>query len=116
MIAKRAGTTERDWLTGIFRGVDMTKAPKLTAVVFLLAAGCWTQNLLSVQVKSEQRWPAQGANKLYFLACSAVQQEFGGTLVRPQVTLVPGPDTNEALWDRRETRLIKMDPHLLAQG
>ena len=56
-------------------------------------------------------------DKLYLSACSAVQREFGGTRpVRPQVTLVLGADKDEALWDRREIRLIKWNPHLFAQG
>ena len=89
----------------------MTKASRLTVVVFLLAAGCWSQNLLTVQVKGKQKWPAEEADKLYFSACSAVQREFGGNRrVRPQVTLVLGADKDEALWDRREIRLVKMEP------
>jgi hypothetical protein len=55
----------------------MTKASRLTVVVFLLAAGCWSQNLLTVQVKGKQKWPAEEADKLYLSACSAVQREFG---------------------------------------
>jgi hypothetical protein len=107
-----AGLSERH-----VSGVDMTKASRLTVVVFLLAAGCWSQNLLTVQVKGKQKWPAEEADKLYLSACSAVQREFGSTRpVRPQVTLVLGADKDEALWDRREIRLIKWNPHLFAQG
>lgn len=95
----------------------MTKASRLTVVVFLLAAGCWSQNLLTVQVKGKQKWPAEEADKLYLSACSTVQREFGGTrAVRPQVTLVLGADKDEALWDRREIRLIRWNPYLFAQG
>jgi hypothetical protein len=101
----------------MFSGVGMTKASRLTVVVLLLAAGCWAQNLLAVQVKGKQRWPAEETDKLYLSACSAVQREFGGARsVRPQVTLVLGADRNEALLDRREIRLIKWNPDLFAQG
>ena len=95
----------------------MTKASRLTVVVLVLAAGSWSQNLLTVQVKAKQQWPAEEADKLYLSACSAVQREFGGARpVRPQVTLVLGADKNEAFLDRREIRLIKWNPDLFAQG
>jgi hypothetical protein len=95
----------------------MTKASRLAVVVLILAAGSWAQNLLAVQVKGKQQWPAEEANKLYLSACSAVQREFGSARpVRPQVTLVLGADKNEALWDRREIRLIKWNPYLFAEG
>jgi len=95
----------------------MKKAARLAVVVFALALGCWPQNFLAVQVKGRQEWPAEEADKLYLSACSVVQREFGGSRpVRPQVTLVLGADKDEALWDRREIRLIRWDPYLFAQG
>lgn len=95
----------------------MTKALGLTVVVFLWAAGCWSQNFLTVQVEGKQKWSAEEADKLYLSACSAVQREFGGTRpVRTQITLVLGADKDEALWDRREIRLIKWNRYLFAQG
>lgn len=101
----------------MFSGVGMTKASRLTVVVLVLAAGCWAQNLLAVQVRGKQQWPTEEADKLYLSACSVVQREFGGARpVRPQVTLVLGADKNEARLDRREIRLIKWNPYLFAQG
>ena len=95
----------------------MRKASRLTVVVLVLAAGCWAQNLLAVQVKGKERWPPEEADKLYLSACSAVQREFGDTRrVRPQITLVLGADKDEALWDKREIRLVKWNPDLFAQG
>ena len=95
----------------------MTKASRPTVVVLVLAAGCWAQNLLAVQVKGKQQLPAEEANKLYLSACSAVQREFGGTgPVRPKLMLVLGADRNEVYRDSREIRLIKWDPYLFAQG
>ena len=95
----------------------MTKASRLTAVVLVLTAGCWAQNLLTIEVKGKQKWPAEEAGKLYLSACSAVQREFGGTrLVRQQFTLVLGADKDQADLDRREIRLIKWNPDLFAQG
>ena len=95
----------------------MTKASRLTVVVLVLAAGCWAQNLLTVQIKGRQKWSAEEVDRLYLSACSAVQREFGGTRsVRPQFTLVLGADKDQADLDRRELRLIKWNPDLFAQG
>jgi hypothetical protein len=95
----------------------MTKAPRLTVIVLVLAAGCWAQNLLTVQVRGKQQWQAEEADKLYLSACSAVQREFGNAgPTRPKLTLVLGADKNEAHRDTREIRLIKWDPFLFAQG
>ena len=95
----------------------MTKASRLTAVVLAMAAGCWAQNVLTVQVKGSQKWSAEEVDKVYLSACSAVQREFGGTRpVRPQFTLVLGADRDQADLDRWEIRLIKWNPDLFAQG
>src|SRR6266446_7201654 len=112
----RQEQTAQDCLRHV-SGVDMTKASRLTVVVFLLAAGCWSQNLLTVQVKAKQKWPAEEADKLYLSACSAVQREFGGSRsIRPQITLVLGANKDQAVIDSREIRLIKWNPYLFAQG
>ncbi len=95
----------------------MTKASRLTVVVLVLTAGCWAQNLLTVQAKGKQKWPAEEADKLYLSACSAVQREFGGSRsIRPQITLVLGANKDQAVLDSREIRLIKWNPYLFAQG
>jgi hypothetical protein len=95
----------------------MTKASRLTVVVLALAAGCWAQSSLTVQVKGRQKWSAEEVDKLYLSACSAVQREFGGARpVRPQFTLVLGADKDQADLDSREIRLIKWNPDLFAQG
>jgi hypothetical protein len=102
---------------GMFSGVGMTKASRLTVVVLVLTAGCWAQNLLTVQVKGKQKWPAEEADKLYLSACSAVQREFGGSRsIRPQITLVLGANKDQAVLSSREIRLIKWNPYLFAQG
>jgi len=95
----------------------MTKTLRLTVAVWVLAAGCWAQDFVAVQAKGNQTWPSEDAEKVYLSACSAVQREFGSARsVRPQFTLVLGADKNEALWDRREIRLVQWDPALFAQG
>jgi hypothetical protein len=57
--------------------IGMAHPTRLTLLVLLLAAGCWGQNLLTVQVKGKQRRPGAEADKLYLSACSAVQRESG---------------------------------------
>ena len=95
----------------------MTKATRLTVFVLVLAAVCWAQNSLTVQVKGRQKWSAEEVDRLYLSACLAVQREFGGTRpVRPPLTLVLGADKDEADLDRREIRLIKWNPFLFAEG
>jgi hypothetical protein len=98
-------------------GAGMTKATRLAVFVLVLAAGCWAQNSLTVQVKGRQKWSAEEVDRLYLSACSAVQREFGGTRpVRPRLTLDLGADKDEADLDRREIRLIKWNPVLFAEG
>ena len=95
----------------------MTKATRLTVFVLVLAAVCWEQNSLKVQVKGRQKWSAEEVDRLYLSACLAVQREFGGTRpVRPPLTLVLGADKDAADLDRREIRLIKWNPFLFAEG
>ena len=95
----------------------MTKTSRLMVIVLVMAAGCWAQQLLTVQVKGSQKWPAEEVDKLYVSACSAVQREFGGAQpVRPQLTLVLGADKDQADLDKREIRLIRWNPDLFAQG
>jgi hypothetical protein len=43
----------------------MRKASRLMVVVCTLMAGCWSQNLLTVQAKGKQRWSAEEVDKLY---------------------------------------------------
>lgn len=95
----------------------MKKALSLMVVVCTLVAGCWSQNLLAVQVKGKQRWSAEEVDKLYLAACATVQRDFGASRpVRPQITLILGADKDQALLDQREIRLTKWNPGLFAQG
>ena len=90
---------------------------RLTVMVLVLTAGCWAQNFLTVQVKGQQKWPAEEVDRLYLSACSAVQREIGGSRsIRPQITLVLGAGKDEAVFDSREIRLVQWNPYLFAQG
>jgi hypothetical protein len=95
----------------------MNKWLRLEIVVLSLTTACLAQEGLTVHSKGKQKWPAAEANKIYFLACSAVQREFGGNrAIRPQVTIVLGADKDGVLFGEREIRLTKWDRHLFAQG
>ena len=91
---------------------------KLTIVVFAVALGasCQAQDGLVIRTNGRHERPAD-AEKVYVLACSAVEREFRiSRPLRPQVTLVVGADKNGAYRDTREIRLTKWDPYLFAQG
>lgn len=95
----------------------MTRGIKLAGIVLVLATACSAQEGLKIQNKGKQKWPAAEAQKIYRSACSVVQREFGAThAVAPPVTLLLGADRNEVGFDRREIRLTKWNPYLLAQG
>lgn len=95
----------------------MTTAVKLAVFALTLATVCSAQDGLSIRNKGNQKWPAAEAQKIYFSACSVVQQEFGRTLpFAPQVRLVVGADKNEVWFPGREIRLTKWNRDSFAQG
>jgi len=95
----------------------VNKSLKLTLVTLALAIACFAQDsMVTVTSKGKQKWPAQEVDKIYLSACSAVQREFGGTAVRPPVTLVLGADKDGVDLTKRTIQLIKWDRDLFAQG
>jgi len=97
--------------------VLVSTAVKLASFVLAFATACSAQDGLSVRNRTNQRWPAAEAQKIYLSACAVVQREFGRTLpLAPQVTLVLGADKNEVWFTGREIRLTKWNRHAFAQG
>jgi hypothetical protein len=95
----------------------MPIAVKFGGLILALATVCSAQDGLRVRNRTNQRWPVAEAQKIYFSACSAVQQEFGRSLPRAlQVTLVLGADRNEVWFVGGEVRLTKWNPDAFAQG
>ena len=91
---------------------------KLAIFVFTVAVGatCLAQDGLVIRTNGRHERPAD-AEKVYVLACSAVEREFRiSRPLRPHVTLVVGADKNGAYRDTKEIRLTKWDPYLFAQG
>ena len=95
----------------------MSTAVKVAAFVLVFATLCSAQDGLSVRNRTNQRWPAAEAQKIYLSACAVVQHEFGRTLPpAPQVTLVMGADRDEVSFTGREIRLTKWNRRAFAQG
>ena len=95
----------------------MFTASKFAAFVLTFATICSAQDGLSVRNKTNQKWPAAEAQKIYLSACSVVQREFGRTLpLAPRISLVLGADKNQIWLEGREIRLTKWNPEAFAQG
>ena len=95
----------------------MSTAVKSAGCVFAFATLCSAQDGLIVRNRTNQRWPAAEAQKIYLSACAVVQREFGRTLpLAPKVTLVLGADKNEVVLAGGEIRLTKWSRNAFAQG
>jgi hypothetical protein len=95
----------------------MRTAVKLAGFVLALATACSAQDALSVRNRTNQRWPAAEAQKIYLSACAVVQREFSRSLpLAPKVTLVLGADKNEVWFLGGEVRLTKWNRDAFAQG
>ena len=89
------------------------------AALLLLTTISAGQDGLTVRNETNQKWPSDEAEKIYFSACAVVQREFGASHeLRPRVTLVLGANkNNQGLYFKsREIRLAKWDRYMFAQG
>ena len=95
----------------------MSAAVRFAGFVLAGAKMCSAQDGLRVQNRTNQKWEAAEAQKIYLSACYVVQREFGGALpLAFRVTLVLGADKNEVWFARREVRLTKWNRDAFAQG
>lgn len=95
----------------------MSAAFKLVGFVLAFASACLAQDGLSVRNRTNQKWPAAEAQKIYLSACEVVQREFGRTVpLTPKVTLVLGAEKNEVSLNGSEVRLTKWNRDAFAQG
>jgi len=96
----------------------MTNAIKVAVVGLLLITTCFgEESLVAVSNKGKQEWPAQEVDKIYLLACAAVQREFDNKhSLRPRVTLVLGADQNGVEFNKGQVLLVRWDRELFAQG
>jgi len=93
---------------------NMLKSAMLIAT---FASACWAQEG-SVNVGSEgkQKWSPSEVNKVYLSACTAVQREFGNSIVRPTIALVLGADKDAVDFNKKTILLKRWDRSLFAEG
>ena len=84
----------------------------------LFATACCAQDaLVSISSKSKQRVSSFEVNKIYVLACSAVQREFGNSnALHPPIALVVGADKDAVDLDKKQILLKRWNRGLFAQG
>jgi len=72
---------------------------------------------VNVSSKGKQKCSPSEVDKIYLSACTAVQREFGDSIVlRPAVALVLGADTNAGDFDKKTILLKRWERSLFAQG
>ena len=91
---------------------------KLAMLVAAFASACCAQEaVVNVSSKGKQKWSPSEVDKVYLSACTAVQREFGDSIVlRPPVALVLGADTNAVDFDKKTILLKQWDHSLFAEG
>ena len=97
--------------------MNMKNMLKSLVLVATLASVCCAQEG-SVNVSSEgkQKWSPSEVNKVYLSACTAVQREFGSSIVRPTIALVVGADKDAVDLDKKTILLKRWDRSLFAEG
>jgi hypothetical protein len=72
---------------------------------------------VNVSSEGKQKWSLSEVNKVYISACTAVQREFGNSIVlRPTIALVLGADKNAVDFDKKTILLRHWDRSLFAEG
>jgi hypothetical protein len=95
----------------------MINAVKFATSVLALATACLAQEGLTIDNKHKERVSTPEAEKIYFSACSVVEEEFViNHPILPRVKLVLGANKNVVVWAEREIWLTRWDRYLFAQG
>ena len=93
---------------------NMLKSVMLVAV---FASVCSAQEgSVSVSSEGKQKWSPSEINEVYRSACTAVQREFGNSIVRPTIALVVGADNDAVDLDKKTILLKRWDRSLFAEG
>jgi hypothetical protein len=81
----------------------MINAVKFATSVLALATACLAQEGLTIDNKHKERMSTPEAEKIYFSACSVVEEEFViNHPILPRVKLVLGANKNVVVWAERE--------------
>ena len=96
----------------------MKNMVKLAMLVVAFASVCFAQEAtVSVSSEGKQKWSQSEVNRVYLSACTAVQREFGNSMVlRPTIALVLGADKNAVNYDKKTVLLKRWDRSLFAQS
>ena len=96
----------------------MMNVMKLATLLVALASVCCAQEAtVSVSSEGKQKWAQSEVDRVYLSACTAVQREFGNSMVlRPTISLVLGGDKNEVNLSKKTILLKRWDRSLFAQG
>jgi hypothetical protein len=98
--------------------MDMKSLVRVAMLVVAFANACCAQEaVVNVSSKGKQKWSPSEVDTVYLSACTAVQREFGDSIVlRPPVALVLGADTNAVDFDKKTILLKRWDHSLFAEG
>jgi hypothetical protein len=98
--------------------MDMKNLVRVAMLVVAFASACCAQEaVVNVSSKGKQKWSPSEVDTVYLAACTAVQREFGDSIVLcPPVALVLGAETNAVDFDKKTILLKRWDHTLFAQG
>jgi hypothetical protein len=95
----------------------MINAVKFATSVLALATACLAQEGLTIDNKHKERMSTPEAEKIYFSACSVVEEEFViNHPILPRVKLVLGANKNVVVWAEREIWPYEMGPLSVRTG
>ena len=89
------------------------------AILVLASASvcCAQEGSVNVTSEGKQKWSPSEVDRVYLSACTAVQREFGNSIVlRPTIALVLGADKNAVNFDKKTILLKRWDRSLFAEG
>jgi hypothetical protein len=94
---------------------NMLKSAMLVAA--FASVCCAQEGSVIISGEGKQKWSPSEVNRVYLSACTAVQREFGNSIVlRPTIALVLGADKNAVNFDKKTVLLKRWDRSLFAEG
>ncbi len=94
---------------------NMLKSAMLVAAFASIC--CAQEGNVNVSSEGKQKWSPSEVNKVYLSACTAVQREFGNSIVlRPTIALVLGAEKDAVDFDKKTILLKRWDRSIFAEG